>query len=124
MPQQWPRALLRAALREAGYDALGAPGLRGALRYRVQARDRGPVRLVLLDQDALPDDAAAALLSQLLRRHGRPALVLLARTVPARPLPSAARAAPVIRRPASIGDLVAAVQATLPLAPASARPLD
>lgn len=53
MPEHWPRALLRAALREAGYDAVGAPGLSGALRYRAAAPDRGPVRLVVIDRDAL-----------------------------------------------------------------------
>src|SRR3954454_21547300 len=72
MPEQWPRALLRAALREAGYDALGAPGLPGAIRYPVHPGDRGPVRLVLLDQAALADDEAAALLGTLLHRHGDP----------------------------------------------------
>src|SRR3954470_19927901 len=47
MPDQWPRALLRAALRDAGYDAVGAPGLSAALRYRPAVADRGPVRLVV-----------------------------------------------------------------------------
>ncbi len=127
MPEQWPRALLRAALREVGYDALGAPGLAAALRYPAQARDRGPVRLVLLDQAALADAEAASLLGALLHRHGDPAPVLLARAMPAHPLPAAAAATPwrrVISRPASIADLVAAVQALLPLPPESVRPID
>jgi DNA-binding response OmpR family regulator len=127
MPEQWPRALLRAALREVGYDALGAPGLTGALRYRAEARDRGPLRLVLLDQAVLEDEESAALLRALLRRHGNPAPVLLARAMAARPLPAAAEAVPwrrVIRRPASVADLVSAVQTLLPLPPERARPID
>ncbi len=127
MPDQWPRALLRAALREAGYDALGAPGLAAALQYRAEAPGRGPVRLVVVDQPALADDDAAALLGELGRRHGDPGLVLLARAGDAQPVPGAA-AVPawrrVLRRPTSIADLVAAVQTLLPLPPGSARPLD
>ena len=127
MPEQWPRALLRAALREAGYDALGAPSLAAALRYPIQSRDRGPVRLILIDQAVLEDEESATLLDTLLRRHGYPAPVLLARAMPAHPLPAAAAPAPwrcVIRRPASIADLVAAVQALLPLPPGSGRPIE
>jgi DNA-binding response OmpR family regulator len=127
MPEQWPRALLRAALREAGYDALGTPSLVAALRYRVEAPDRGPVRLVLLDQAALADEEAARLLGVLLHRHGDPVPVLLARAMPATSLPAAAAKTAwgrVLRRPVSIGDLVAAVQAVLPLPPGSGRPID
>ena len=127
MPEQWPRALLRAALREVGYDALGAPGLTGALRYRPQAPDRGAVRLVLLDQLVLVDEEAVTLLGALLRRHAAPAPVLVARAMPAQSLPAAAVTIPwrrVIRRPANVADLVAAVQALLPLPPDLARPID
>ena len=127
MPDQWPRALLRAALREAGYDALGAPGLSAALHYRAEAPGRGPVRLVVVDQAVLAADDAAALLSELGRRHDDPGLVLLARAGDAQPIPGAAAALGwrhVLRRPTSIADLVAAVQTLLPLRPGSARPLD
>ena len=127
MPEQWPRALLRAALREAGYDALGAAGLAAALRYRAESRDRGLVRLILVEQAALADEESGTLLDALFRRHGYPAAVLLARAMPAHPLPAPAVSAPwrrVIRRPASIADLVAAVQALLPLPPGSARPIE
>jgi hypothetical protein len=47
--------------------------------------------------------------------------------MPAYPLPAAAAPAPwrqIIRRPASIADLVAAVQELLPLPPGSGRPID
>jgi DNA-binding response OmpR family regulator len=126
IPEQWPRALLRAALRDAGYDALGAPSLAAALRYPIQSRDRGPVRLLLVDQAGLTDEESATLLDALLRRHGYPAAMLLARAMPAQPLPSAGSAPwrQVIKRPASIADLVAAVQALLPLPPGSSRSIE
>ena len=126
MADQWPRALLRAALREVGYDALGAPGLPGALHYGAQAEGRGAVRLVLVDQAALAEDSAA-LLAALVRRFERPALVLLARAIPVQGVSDAAPAAQwarVIRRPVSIEGIVTAVREILPLPPASIRPLD
>lgn len=124
MPDQWPRALLRAALREAGYDALGAPGLAAALRYRADAPDRGPVRVILVDQDALTGEAAGGELNALARRHGDPALLLLARSSSGTDLTPGGRWRRTIRRPASIAELVETVQATLPLPPDAARPLD
>ena len=127
MPEQWPRAFLRAALREVGYDALGAPGLAGALRYRPQAPGRGPVRLVLVDQAVLQGDEALPLLGTLLHRHEDPASILLARTAPMTALPEKAEPAPwtrVIRRPVSIDGIVAAVRDLLALPPGSSRPID
>jgi hypothetical protein len=124
LPEQWPRALLRAALREVGYDAVGAPGLPGALRYRATAPDRGPVRLVMIDQDALRPPDAGAELTVLTDRHGNPELILIAKSGRA-PLPISAREIPwrrIVRRPASIAELVDAVRAVLPLD--SHRPLD
>jgi hypothetical protein len=126
MPEQWPRALLRAALREAGYDAVGAPGLAGALRYRASVPERGPVRLVMIDQAALTG-ADAGELAALSHRHGHPPLMLLAKGGPAAPLPPAAQDIVwhrIVRRPASIAELVDAVRAALPLPPESVRPLD
>lgn len=127
MPEQWPRALLRAALREAGYDALGAPGLSGALRYRAAAPERGPVRLVVIDQTALGDPNAGRQLAALTSRHGGPELVLLAKGGPGAPLPPAARDVGwrrIVRRPVSIAELVDAVRTALPLPPEGVRPLD
>jgi hypothetical protein len=122
LPEQWPRALLRAALREIGYDAAGAPGLRGALRYRATAPDRGPVRLVVIDQDALRQPDAAAELTALIERHGGPELILIAKSGQT-PLPAGETAwRRIVRRPASIGELVEAVRAVVPLE--SYRPLD
>ncbi len=127
MPEQWPRALLRAALREVGYDALGAPGLAGALRYRVQAPSRGPVRLVLVDQAALSGDEALTLLTTLLQRYGNPAAILLARAVAMSGPPDKAEPVPwtrVLRRPVSIDGIAAAVRELLPLPRGTSRPLD
>src|SRR4051812_45044558 len=41
MAAQWPRALIRAALQETGYDALGARDLDEALTYPVDEAGRG-----------------------------------------------------------------------------------
>lgn len=123
MPDQWPRALLRAALREAGYDALGAPSLGAALRYRPTTPDRGPVGLIVVDQAALGSEDEIQL-DSLLRRHPGAVRVLLARAT--MPAPSTDRSGwrAVIRRPASIADIVAAVAVLMPLTPDAARPLD
>lgn len=127
MPEQWPRALLRAALREIGYDALGAPGLAGALRYRAEVPGRGAVRLVLVDQAALQGDEAFPRLTTLLHRHENPPAILLARGAPMPRRPDKAEAGPwarVVRRPVSIDGIVAAVRDLLPLPPDSSRPVD
>jgi hypothetical protein len=124
MPDQWPRALLRAALRESGYDALGAPGLTGALRYRADAPDRGPVRVILVDQGALIGENAGARLNALARRHGNPALVLLGRAGAGPDSTPEGGWRRTVRRPASIAELVEAVRALIPLPPNAARPLD
>ena len=125
MPDQWPRALLRAALREAGYDALGAPGVPGALRYRPVARDRGSIGVLIVDQAALSESADGADLAALLQRHPGATPILLARATSTGPGPASPIAwARVIRRPASIAELVAAVEAALPLPPDSRHPLD
>ena len=51
---QWPRAGLRAELRAAGYDAVGARDLFEALvAYPHDAPGRGAVALLVVDQDAL-----------------------------------------------------------------------
>lgn len=118
MPDQWPRALLRAALRDAGYDALGAPTLRAGLRYRPESLERGPVRLVLVDQAALVEKDSAALLERLRARHANPGLVLLARATSRGTLTPGVTWRRVLRRPVAIAELVAAVQDLVPLASA------
>jgi hypothetical protein len=64
---------------------------------------------------------AQSLLEGLLVRHARPPLVLLARVMHAPPAGSWAR---VLRRPASIGEVVRAVEALLPLPAGARRPVD
>src|SRR6267143_2489531 len=77
MAAQWPRALLRAELREAGYDALGARDLDQALTYPKEEAGRGRVALIILDQAVLggADDPR---LKELLRRHGDAETLLIA----------------------------------------------
>src|SRR5262245_23489785 len=108
--EQWHRALLRAALRDVGYDAVGAPSVTAALRFRADAAGRGPVRLVVVDQPALGEGDDA--LARLLARHGAPAALLLARATVGAPAGPWAR---VLVRPVSVADVVATVEALLPL---------
>jgi hypothetical protein len=117
MPDQWPRALLRAQLREDGYDAIGARSVEEALVYRPEVAERGPVRLVLVDADAVGEGALAGLLD----RHGNPPCALLAHAGQEVPPGDWVR---VIRRPASIADLARAVGELAPLPERSRGPLD
>jgi DNA-binding response OmpR family regulator len=120
MPEQWPRALLRAALREEGYDAIGARSLREAVAYPRAEPGRGPVRLVMVDATA-EDAGALELLDVLRRAHAHPLFVLVAGA--GRPLPSGPWDR-VLRRPASIDAIVAEVRQALPLLPEARHPLD
>jgi hypothetical protein len=109
MEDRWPRAMLRAALLEAGYDAVGARTLLEASECPVQAPERGPVRLVIVDQHVVSGETAG-LLPSLLNRLGQPTTVLIASTASSTP------EGPwqvIIRRPASIGDIVEAVGSLL-----------
>ena len=120
MPEQWPRALLRAALREVGYDAVGTRTLSSALRVNADEPDRGPIRLVILDQSVLGAEVDSQL-AALVARNSSPATILLARPTLAIPDGPWQR---VLRRPVSVGEIVAAAQASLPLSPERRRPLD
>jgi hypothetical protein len=120
MPEQWPRALLRAALRELGYDAVGTRSLSSALSVQPKEADRGPVRLIVLDQSVLGstgDDELARLLARL----SSPATILLARPTIAAPAGPWQR---VLQRPVSVGDILSAVQALLPLSLGQRHPID
>lgn len=110
MPDQWHRALLRAQLRELGYDALGAPDLAGSLLYPAEEPDRGPVELLVVDQRALTD-MGDTLLPELLRRHPASAILLAPRGIshPAGPWTR------TLTRPVSIGEITQSVQELLPL---------
>ena len=120
IPGQWPRALLRAELRERGYDALGARNLGEAMRYPAAAPERASVRLVVIDQDALAG-VDEGLVTSVLERHAGPVVVLLAR---GGTIPSAGPWQRVIRRPVSIAGIVHAVLELLPLPAEQRHPVD
>jgi DNA-binding response OmpR family regulator len=120
MPEQWPRALLRSALRERGYDAVGTRTLSTALRLPVTTSDRGPVRLIVLDHAAL-DGEPGDHLARLVASHDHPPTMLLARATSATP---DGRWDIVLRRPVSVDDISRAVQTQLPLPREQRRAID
>ena len=122
-PDQRSRALLRAELREAGYDAIGASSLTTALRYPPHEPDRGPVRLFIVDGGAA---AAPALLERTRARYPESRFLLIqsgaGAASPAPPGPPDLPGAPgpwqrVLRRPITIGAIVAAARELVPLPP-------
>jgi hypothetical protein len=118
MAAQWPRALIRAALRAAGYDALGARDLDEALTYPVDEAGRGAVRLILLDQEAVRGEEDQRL-ADLVGRHPEADTVLL------RGAFQASLQGPwrdVIQHPVSIADLTETVRQLLPLSSSAAHP--
>jgi DNA-binding response OmpR family regulator len=119
MPEQWPRALLRAALREAGYDAVGTRNLDTALRVRPEEPDRGRIWLVIVDQSAA--SGAELQLQRLLSLHGTPPTILLARPTLAAPEGPWQR---VLKRPVSVDEMVTAVRESLPLTSELRHPID
>jgi len=119
MPEQWPRALLRAALREVGYDAVGTRNLDTALRVRPEEPDRGSIRLVIVDQAAA--SGAQEQLTKLFSLHGMPPAILLARPTLAVPAGPWAR---VLNRPVSVDEMVTAVEESLPLPSELRHPID
>ena len=110
-PEQWPRALLRAELLEAGYDAIGSPTLSAALRYPSAAAGRGPVRLIIVDQ-VVVEREASEVLERLVSQHAASGRFLLARSSGAVP---AGDWDAVLRRPLSVGQIVEAVRRVLPI---------
>jgi hypothetical protein len=120
MPEQWRRALLRAALREAGYDAVGTRDLDNALRLPPAERERGPVRLVVIDQQALGRGSGEKL-EQLLAHEDRPRTILIARATIERPPGPWDR---VLSRPLSIADVVKSTEELVPLSPEARHALD
>ena len=122
MPDQWPRALLRAELRERGYDAAGARDLLEALSEGEAAG--GPVRLILVDQQALAEGDAELLrdlVNRLVADHPGAAVMLLSGTMHKEPEGPWQQ---VLRRPMSISEIVTAVQRAVPLPPGERHPLD
>ena len=111
MSDDWRRALIRAALREVGYDAIGTHGPRETWLVPPEERDRASVRLIIVDQDAL-SPAEIESLSALRRRLGDPDILLLARATVAPPDGPWHR---VLRRPVSVAEIVSAVEELVPL---------
>lgn len=121
MQSQWPRALIRAALREAGYDAIGSQSLATALRVPPAEPDRGSVRLVIVDQPAVTSALDRERLAALLTRHDHPATMLLARPTVSAPTDHWTR---VLQRPVSVDRVVTEAQRLLPLPPAARHSLE
>jgi hypothetical protein len=120
MPARWPRALLRAALRELGYDASGSHGLKEAAYQAAPDLARGPVRLAVLDQEALAEGEASDVEALRTRIPAAPILLLAPATRRVREGPWTR----VIRRPTSIAALVQEIESLVPLAPEARRPID
>jgi hypothetical protein len=110
---------LRAALRHEGYDALGARDLEEALSYPEEEGERGPVRLMILDQEVL--EGHDSLLAELLGRH-RDALTLVLES--AFHPPVAGDWQRVLRHPVTIADIVNTTQQLLPLPSTAVHPID
>jgi hypothetical protein len=120
MGDQWRRSLIRAALREAGYDAVGARELRQALLVRASLPGRGSVRVLIVDQDALIDtDGATA--NGLTRQLGEADAILIARATIRPPDGPWSR---VLRRPVSVAEIVRAVEELAPLHPGMKHAID
>src|SRR5439155_23296130 len=116
-PDQRSRALLRAELRETGYDAIGASSLTTALRYPPDEPDRGPVGLFIVDGDAA---ATPALLERTRARYAGSRFLLIRRGAAAAPSPPPERPPPLPkgrRPPITIGEIVAAARELVPLPP-------
>lgn len=109
-PRRWTRALLIAQLAEVGYDAVGASSVLAALRYPSDDPERGPIGAILLEDRAL-DPEGRALLQELRDKHPAAQCILVTR---ASGIPPAGPWDLVIRRPVSVGEIVARLSARLP----------
>jgi len=119
MPDQWRRAVLRGALREVGYDAIGSIDVATARRHHRPEPGRGTMALMVVDQDAVAGHQKD--LRHLLNSLDAPPALLLAHATRTPPPGAWTR---VMQRPMSIGDVVAAVQSLVPLPENARRPLD
>jgi len=117
MRDQWRRAVLRAALREVGYDALGTRDGVEALQVAPDLPERGPIGLIIADQNSVTEKVMVALHE----RHPEAPIVLLARATID---PLRGDWSRVLRRPFSVADVVSAAEALLPMAVSLRRPLD
>jgi hypothetical protein len=120
MTDQWPRALLRAALREAGYDAVGARSIEEAASLPAREPGRGRVALIVLEHDALGDVTVKEVERLLAQFDGPPVIYIASATVSEMSGPWRH----VLKRPVGLDEIVREVQCVLPLASAERRPLD
>jgi DNA-binding response OmpR family regulator len=105
--EQWERAGLRAELRDRGIDAVGVRDIPEALTQARTESGRGPVRALVIEQDALSDDVEAGMLPRVRKRLGTPQVVLLAHATRE---PTAGEWDVILRRPISIGEVADTVQ--------------
>lgn len=109
---------MRAALREVGYDAVGTRSVSGGMRIPAKDPERGGVKLIIIDQDAI--DESDATVDALINAHHAPC-ILIARSTIAPPPGPWQRA---LTRPLAIDDIVAAVQSSVPLPAERHHPID
>jgi hypothetical protein len=102
-----------------GFDAIGTRAVDGALRFPVRDPERGPVRVLIVDQSAAA--ATPEQLAELLQKHAGALSILLGRTPPM-PLPLDSWD-DVVPRPFSVGQIVDTVRRLVPLGEGH-RPLD
>jgi DNA-binding NtrC family response regulator len=110
MSEDWPRALLRARLRDRGYDAVTAPTLAAAAVFRAHDPERGPIQLLILDQAALA--AGREMLQSFMEQWPGMRVLLIALSngsVPPGPWTA------VVRRPFQSDEVPRAVEALVPL---------
>jgi CheY-like chemotaxis protein len=108
MQRHWPRALILAALNEAGYDATGVSRMEEALAWPGLAPGQGPIRLIILDHEVLHDPESV---QKLLQRHPESQALILESAV----RPSIDGSYPnTLRYPVSIAEILQAVQQLLP----------
>jgi hypothetical protein len=119
MHDQWSRAMLRAALRETGYDASGTRSLAGALRLAEPDAARGPVGLIVLGHEAFSPEERPEL--ERLRATTQAPILVIAGTGSATSDGPWSR---VLRRPISVGELVRAIESVIPLPFEARHPID
>ncbi len=101
--EQWPRALLRAELIENGYDAVGYVNLDQALTALSGRIEGKPVAIVLdLNNQLITGDLLSAL-----EQHATPTIILGGMLEIEDPLIRHFSWAAVLKRPFTIGDVVA-----------------
>jgi hypothetical protein len=118
-PEHWPRVHIRTALRERGYDAIGAADAPDALAVPHVERDRGPIAAIILEAAAVQSFPTTT--SRLLDRYHDVPTILIASAVHERP---PGRWTRLLRRPVEVGEVVATIEDLIPLPPEDRHPID